>query len=181
MIKAVFAPGNGGGSVHENWFVYLKKELENMGITVAAKDFPDPMLAREKYWLPFLKNELHADENTIIIGHSSGAIAAMRYAEKNKILGSVLVAPYYTDLGDDSEKESGYFNRPWDWEAIKKNQKFIIQFNSTDDPWIPIKEARFVHEKLDTDYHEFTDQGHFGGDREKPTFPELIAALKKKL
>lgn len=181
MIKVVFAPGNGGGSVHENWFVYLKKELENMGITVVAKDFPDPMLAREKYWLPFLKKELKVDENTIIIGHSSGAIAAMRYAEKNKILGSVLVAPYHTDLGEESEKESGYFNRQWDWKAIKKNQKFIIQFNSTDDPWIPIEEARFVHEKLDTDYHEYTDQGHFGGDREKPTFPELIAALKKKL
>ncbi len=181
MIKVVFAPGNGGGSVHENWFVYLKKELEKLGITVVAKDFPDPMLAREKYWLPFLKNKLHADENTIIIGHSSGAIAAMRYAEKNKILGSVLVAPYHTDLDDDSEKESGYFNRPWDWEAIKKNQKFIIQFNSTDDPWIPIVEARFVHKKLNTDYHEYTDQGHFGGDREKPTFPELLEAFKKKI
>lgn len=34
--------------------------------------------ARESIWLPFMETELHCDEKTIIIGHSSGAIAAMR-------------------------------------------------------------------------------------------------------
>lgn len=180
MIKAIFIPGNGGGTPRDNWFPYVKKELEAMQITVIAKDFPDNVFARQEYWLPFLK-KLEADENTILIGHSSGAIAAMRFAEKNKILGSVLVGTYYTDLGDESEKKSGYFDRPWDWEAIAKNQKWIVQFNSSDDPWIPIEEARFVHEKLKTTYFEYTNQGHFGGDYFKETFPELIDAVKKRL
>lgn len=179
-MKAIFIPGNGGGTPHDNWFPYVQKELEKFNITVIAKDFPDNVLAREKYWLPFLKT-LGTDENTILIGHSSGAIAAMRFAEKNQLLGSVLVGTYYSDLGDETEKKSSYFNRPWDFEAIKKNQKWIIQFNSTDDPWIPIKESRFVHDKLNTTYFEYTNQGHFGGDYYKETFPELITALKEKL
>lgn len=180
MIKAIFIPGNGGGTPHDNWFPYLKIELEKLGIKVIDKEFPDNKLAREKYWLPFIK-ELGADENTILIGHSSGAIAAMHFAEKNKILGSALVGAYHTDLGEESERLSGYFDRPWDWDAIKKNQKWIVQFASTDDPWIPIEETRFIHEKLNTDYHEFTNQGHFGGDYFKETFPELAEAIKEKI
>ncbi|HUQ85748.1 MAG TPA: alpha/beta fold hydrolase [Candidatus Limnocylindrales bacterium] len=180
MTKAIFIPGNGGGTPQDNWFPYLKTELENLHVNVIASDFPDSDLARAKYWLPFLK-ELGADENTILIGHSSGSVAAMKYAENNKILGSVLVGSYYTDTGDEKEKASGYFDTPWNWEAIKQNQKWIIQFASTDDPWIPIAEPRFVHDKLDTEYHEFTDKGHFGGDYHKPEFPELLAALKNKL
>src|SRR3989344_3267437 len=180
MIKAIFIPGNGGGTPRDNWFPYLKKGLIKLGVEVIDKDFPDNQLAREIYWFPFIKR-LGADENTILIGHSSGAIAAMRFAEKNKILGSVLVGVYYTDFGDEGEKSSGYFNRPWDWNLIKKNQKWILEFASTDDPWISIEEPRYIHKKLNTEYFEFTNQGHFGYDNNKSSFPQLLKALKQKL
>jgi len=180
-MKVIFVPGNGGGGPNDNWFPWLKRELEVLGIEVVASEFPDNYLARESYWVPFLKNTLKVDEETVLIGHSSGAIAAMRLAETDKLLGTVLVGAYHTDLGISTEKQSGYFDRPWNWEAIKKNQKWIIQFASENDPWIPIEEARFVHQKLDTEYHEFLDQGHFGGDYRKLEFPELFAALKKRI
>src|SRR6266403_6134272 len=127
-MKIIFIPGNGGSKPTDHWFAYLKRKLEKYGITIIASEFPDNDLAREKYWLPFLKNELQADEETILVGHSSGAVAAMRFAEKNRILGSVLVGVCYTDLDDEKEKISGYYNRPWDWEAIKNNQKWIMEF-----------------------------------------------------
>jgi predicted alpha/beta hydrolase family esterase len=180
-IKVILIPGNGGGTPEDNWFPYLEHELPKLGITVINKQFPDPVLAREEFWIPFIK-ELGADENTILIGHSSGAIAALRFAEKNKILGTVLVGAYYTDLGDESEKKSGYFNNPWDWKSIKNNQKFIIQFASIDDPFIPVEEPRILHKNLDTEYHEYKDKKHFGhGLVPKLEFPELIEFLKQKL
>jgi predicted alpha/beta hydrolase family esterase len=180
-MKVIFIPGNGGGSPNDNWFPYLKEKLEVLKVKVIASEFPDSYLARESYWIPFLKNDLKADETSILIGHSSGAIAAMRFAEANKLLGSILVGGYHTDLGIPTEKQSGYFDRPWDWNSIAQNQKWIIQFASQDDPWIPIEEARFVHKKLNTEYHEFSDQGHFGGDYKKMEFPELFEALKTKI
>src|SRR5438067_595746 len=131
-IKVILIPGNGGGTPQDGWFPYLKHELENLNISVIARQFPDAMLAREKYWLPFLKKMLHADEHSILIGHSSGALAAMRYAEKNRILGSVLVGAMHTDLGMETEILSGYYNRPFDWQAIAHNQQWIIQFASID-------------------------------------------------
>lgn len=179
-MKVIFIPGNGGGSPKDNWFPYVKQELEKLGVEVIASEFPDNQLARESYWIPFLKDNLHAGEDTILVGHSSGAIAAMRFAENNQLLGSVLVGTYHTDLGMSTEKESGYFNRPWNWEAIMRNQKWIIQFASIDDPWIPVAEARFVQNKLQSEYHEFQDLGHFGGDYKKLVFPELVEAITLK-
>ena len=138
-------------------------------------------MASEKAWLPFLE-ELGADEDTIFIGHSSGAVAAMRFAETRKILGSVLVGACYTDLNDELEKQSGYYNRSWNWDAIKANQKWIVQYASVDDPYIPIQEARHIHEQLKTEYYEYKDQGHFGDpDQSKESFPEIVEVLKKKL
>lgn len=180
-MKIILIHGNGGGTSQDNWIPYLKKELTALGIETQAPNFPDNDLARSSSWLPFLKQELKCDEKTILIGHSSGAIAAMRFAEKNPLLGSILVGAYYTDLGYEKEKLSGYFDYPWHWDAIQKNQKWIMQFASTDDPWIPIKEPRHIHSMLHTEYYEFTDQGHFGGDYDKKTFPEILERLKPKL
>ena len=181
MTQVIFIPGNGGSSTQDNWFPSVKEALESAGIAVVSVPFPDPDLARASFWLPFLREELKADKNTILVGHSSGALAALRYAETHTILGSVLVGAYHTDLGIEAEKLSGYFDTPWQWEAIRKNQKWSILFASQDDPWIPIEEPRYLHQQLNCEYHEFTNRGHFGGDYFKPQFEELTRALLRRL
>ena len=92
------------------------------------EDMPDPYEAKQTIWLPFMRDVLKADERSIIVGHSSGAEAAMRYAEENKVRGIVLVAACHTDLGHASEAISGYYDRPWLWDKIKANTDFITQF-----------------------------------------------------
>ncbi|MEI7579066.1 MAG: alpha/beta hydrolase [bacterium] len=179
--NVIFLPGNGGSTINDHWFPFLQEKLNGLHIKVTAKNFPDPVLAREKIWIPFIKTNLGADTNSILIGHSSGAVAAMRFAEENRIYGSILIAPSYTDLGDYHEKLSGYFNRPWRWDKIKANQNWIVQFASLDDPYIPINEARHIHEELDTEYFEYDNHGHFGADVFKTEFPEIVTILKRKL
>lgn len=180
MQRVILIHGNGGGTGTDNWFPWLKTELQKLGIECLNPTFPDHKLARAKYWLPYLENELKADKNTIIIGHSSGAIAAMRYAQTHQIYGSVLVGAYYTDLGYAEEKQSGYFDKPWDWQAIREHQNWSIIFASTDDPYIPINEPRYLRDSLKAEYHEFHDQQHFGegGNKSKYEFPELLDAIK---
>jgi len=179
-IKVILIHGNGGSWPKENWLPSVAKKLKSLGIKVIFRRFPDSVLARAKYWLPFIK-KLGADENTILVGHSSGAVATMRFAEKNKILGSILVAACYKDQGDEREKISRYYDKSWNWEAIKKNQKWIAQFASIDDRFVPIKEARFIHKKLKTEYFEFKHQGHFSSWDNKRNFPQIIAIIKKKI
>lgn len=178
-VKVILIPGNGGATPNDGWFPYLQTELTKNGITVINRQFPDPILARAAYWLPFIES-LGADEHTILVGHSSGAIAALRYAETRPILGSILVGAYHTDLGLEDEKQSGYFDTAWNWSAIKKNQRWISIFASVDDPYIAIEEPRYLAKQIDADYHEYIDQGHFGSDKNKITFPEIVTLIKQK-
>jgi len=179
--RAILIHGNAGASVNGIWFPYLKAELENLGVEVIARDFPDPIKGRQRYWLPFLRDELEPDENTLLIGHSSGALASMRLAETHRIFGSVLVAAQLTDCGYELEKRSGFFDTPYDWEQIKANQNWIIQFHSVDDPWIDVNEARSINGYLDSDYHEMEGYGHFGSyEQQMIHFPELIRVLTMK-
>ena len=168
--------GNGGSNSNDVWLPYVQKEMEALGLPVINRTFPDNVRARAQFWLPFI-SKLGAGTDTVLIGHSSGAVAAMRYAQNHRILGSVLVGACYTDLGDSSERDSGYYNEGWDWDAIRLNQQFILQFASPDDPYIPITEPRFIQKQLRTKYHELAKRGHF----EHNTFPELVKALRKEI
>ena len=176
-LKFVLIHGNGGATSKDNWFPSLTQWLLDKGLKVDARDFPDSQIAHESVWISYLKNHIKVDPKTILIGHSSGAVAALRYAEKYNIYASVLVGVNYTDLGDETEKQSGYYNHPWNWDKIRSNQNWILQFASIDDPYIPITEPRYIHEQLKTEYHEYKNKGHFM----IPEFPELIEALTVKL
>lgn len=175
--KAIFIHGNGGSTASDIWFPWLERELTALGLDVINRTFPDNVKARARIWLPFLE-ELGADEHTILVGHSSGAVAAMRYAETHRLAGSVLVSVCHTDLGDGGEAASGYYRAPWQWTRIREHQPWIGIFHSTDDPLIPIGEARFVAAQLRANYFEFDDRGHFNGSRE---CPEVLDYLRRLL
>ena len=117
MMKPRFVFVHGNQTTHwaSAWAPWLKAELESLGFECVFETMPDSIIARSKYWLPFLKEHIKVGENDVIVGWSSGAVAAMRYAEAYKIHGSILVSPCYTDLGDAMEKQSGYYDAPWHW------------------------------------------------------------------
>ncbi|GFN87963.1 retinoblastoma binding protein 9 [Plakobranchus ocellatus] len=174
-LKFVIVPGNGGCDVTcANWYGWLAGKLADAGLVCVAKNMPDPVMARETYWLPFMEKELDCDENTVIIGHSSGAEAAMRFAETRKVYSLVLVSACVTDLGMESERVSGYYNRPWLWEDIKANCKVkVAQFGSRDDPFIPWAEQEQVANELNSHFYQYGERGHFMNS----TFPELLKYL----
>lgn len=155
----------------------MERDLHALGLEVINRTFPDNVRARASIWLPFLE-ELGAGADTILIGHSSGAVAALRYAETHRVLGSVLVGVCHTDLGDAGERASGYYRAPWRWDDIRRNQDWTGIFQSTDDPCIPVSEARYVAAQLRCPYFESADRGHF---TERAPFPELVAFVRRKL
>ncbi len=175
--RIIFIHGN--QTMHWNfaWTPWLKSELEKLGFATVFETMPDSIIARAKYWLPFLQDYLKAGENDVLVGWSSGATASMRYAENNKIKGSVLIAPSHTDLGDELEKQSGYFDTPWNWEAIKNNQESIALFYSETDPYIPAAEFKFIASNLNPIEFNLPGRKHFIEDE---TFPELLEYIVKK-
>jgi predicted alpha/beta hydrolase family esterase len=87
VSRVIILPGNGCDDVRDaNWYHSVEKDLQariskrewGESIKVVLEDMPDPYVARRDVWLPFIHKELGCDENTILIGHSSGAEAIMR-------------------------------------------------------------------------------------------------------
>lgn len=174
-MRIIFIHGNDTNHWSGKWCGWLKNEIDKLGVESFFETFPDSIMARSEYWLPFLRDHVKAGEGDVLVGWSSGAVASMRYAEQNKILGSVLISPSYTDLGDDLEKASGYFVKPWNWEAIKNNQKKITLVYADDDLYIPQEQFEFISSKTNSEVLKIHNAGHF---LRQDTFPELLEAIK---
>lgn len=174
--RMIFIHGNGTEHWSFGWAPWLKTELERLGFDTFFETMPDSIMARSAYWLPFLRDHVKAGPHDVLIGWSSGAVAAMRYAEDNVILGSILVSPSYTDLGDNQEKQSGYFEQPWQWQKIRTNQKKIALIWGDDDPYIPQAQFEFIAEQLNPKQIEIHGGRHFA---ERFSFPELLRYIKQ--
>lgn len=172
--RIIYIHGNQTTHWSFSWAGWLKQELEMKGYSTFFETFPDSIISRSEYWLPFLKDHVQASENDVLVGWSTGAVAALRYAETNQIFGSVLISPSYTDLGDEMEKQSGYFTTPWDWQSIKENQKQIALFYGDDDPYIPQDQFQFISDQLKCRTMKISGGKHF---IEQHTFPELLSYL----
>lgn len=53
--------GNGGPTAESLWIPDVKARLEDSGLDVTTETMPDNQIGRSIRWLPFLKNELHAN------------------------------------------------------------------------------------------------------------------------
>ena len=175
--RIIFIHGNQTMTWKFGWIPWFKNELQKLGFETVFETMPDSIIARAKYWLPFLQDYLQACENDVLVGWSSGATASMRYAEQYKIKGSVLIAPSHTDLGDDLEKQSGYFDTPWNWGKIKANQESIALFYSENDPYIPAAEFKHIASQIQPEEFNLPNRQHFIEDE---TFPELLNYIIKK-
>jgi uncharacterized protein len=193
-IYFLAVPGNGCPSSVEalracNFYGSAEDVFTLAGWDVRLMPMPDPLRAREAVWIPFIVETLcggsEFTKQTVIVGHSSGAAAALRLAEAQEVAGLVLVAAYDDDLGDDLERGSGYFDRPFDWSSIVKHSGFIVQFAGADDSLVPIAIQRLVagHLRAATTaadlppehmvYIEVPDQDHFF---DFDSFPDQLLA-----
>ena len=141
-LRCVIVPGTGctGRVADANWYGWLENEFNSESQfreVVVPETMPDPVGAKESVWVPFMRETLKVGADTVVVGHSSGAVAAMRLAEETPVAALVLVSACHTDLGDPGERAAGYDARPWRWDAIRANCRRIVQFHSDNDPFIP--------------------------------------------
>ena len=161
MVRAIIVPGNGAdGDIRRcNFYGWLADALHKSGrfTEVLLRNMPDPEGARRSIWVPFMLHELGADATTVVIGHSSGAVAALRLLEEHRLHGAVIVSPCHTHLGDMNELMSGYYPMPgspfdggeWQWEKIVENCNANLSILHADnDPFISLDEARHVAASL---------------------------------
>ncbi len=185
MKKALILHGTNGSS-RENWFPWLKAGLKKNGYIVWVPDLPHaekPNLSRYNEFI-FNNKDWKFDEETIIVGHSSGAVAILgllqNLPKRVKVGTCILVGAFKDNLNWDALNE--LFLEPFDFEKIKTRAKKFIFIHSNDDPYCPLSHAKYLSKKVGGKLIVLKGQKHFslsthpGYDK----FPFLINFIKNQ-
>ncbi len=179
MKNAIILHGTGDKNTNY-WFPYLKKELEKKGFKVWLPQLPNADTPNIKDWLSFVVENGKFTSNTVLIGHSAGAMLILSILEKIKvkIKQAVLVSGYATSLRENSESK---LKPKLNWNKIKKNVKDITFINSDNDPWgCNDKQGRIMLNKLGGTQIIKYGEGHMGSTTYKQPykkFPLLIRLI----
>lgn len=187
MKNALILHGTGGSS-KINWFEWLSKELEKERYKVWVPDLPNankPNIQRYNDFI-FSNKDWEFNKDSILIGHSSGAVAIFgllqALPEDFQVDTCYLVGAFKDDLGWDDLEE--LFIEPFDFELIKKKARKFIFVHSDDDPYCPLEHAEYLSEKLDGELIVKEGQKHFSvgtyGEEYKK-FPFLIELITHKI
>lgn len=164
------------------WYQWLKHELEASGLEVTVPAMPEPGAPKIGSWVAALQEVLPVpDHDTVLIGHSIGCQAILRYLAElpdNQEIGqAIFVAPWtrLVNLGEASQQIAApWLETPIDWSAATAHcSKFTALF-SDDDKWVPAPEEQIFHDKLNAQTRMFHRMGHFDVITELPQVLELL-------
>lgn len=144
----------------EHWYQEEKIKLEGMGYEVAVPAMPNSAHPVKDEWVEAI-TDFNPNEESVLIGHSLGAPAILRYLEKtDKKVGKVfLIAGFAKDLGFNETQN--FVIDPFDWETIKKNADEFIVLNQVKDPWVPFAIGEEMAINLDVEIVRVVGNNHF--------------------
>jgi predicted alpha/beta hydrolase family esterase len=180
MKRAVILHG-WEGNPGECWFPWLKGELEKSGFKVEVPQMPNPKEPQMSEWVPRLAEVVgNPDGETCLVGHSLGCITILRYLEglpEGKRIGRVVMVAGFTDPLGYRELEN-YFQKPIDWEKIKKHCSDFVAINSDNDPYVPLKHADAFRERLGARIIIEHGKGHMSDSANIKELPSVLKAVK---
>lgn len=172
------------GHPKENWFPWLKTELEKLGCNIIIPRFPTPEGQNLDNWMRILnKYNEYFDSDTILVGHSIGPALILRKLEilEEPVKASFLVAGCIGKLGiDDFDKiNASFFENPFDWNEIKKNSKHFFVYHSDNDPYVPLEMGKELANKLGVEVILVKGGGHLNEKVGYTKFPLILEDIKK--
>jgi len=184
-MKNAFIFHGTGGFPEENWFPWLKNELEQLDYEVHVPQFPTPDNQTLEAWFNVFKEyESSLSEQTIMIGHSLGGAFLLRVLEKmhQKIMiAGIIAAPIGIPPIRNMEGDHPFIGHPFNWNAIQEHAKHFIIFHSDTDPYVSLKNGQMTAEKLHTQLNFIPNAGHFNKAAGYTQFAELHEKIKEAL
>jgi predicted alpha/beta hydrolase family esterase len=157
-----------------HWLPWLQNELIVRGYAAHTPEVP---LAYDPQWSVWLKEieRYDIDENTTLVGHSTGAGFWVRYLSERphvKVGKVVLVAPWIDVEKNQSPK---FFDFEVDPELASRTDGIIIMVSDDDMPMI-LSSVKELESKIkDIKVIWFKNKGHFcESDLGTKQFPELL-------
>lgn len=175
-----------GGEPEYAWYPWVAKQLEAKGVKVDVPEMPDTEDPQLSKWLSHLKEVIgEPDEELVLIGHSLGCAAVLRYLEslpKDSQVGKVILVAAFTDQIGHREFDS-FFKKPFNFEKIKtKSVTGFYVFQSNDDPYVTEQYGIRLEEDLGAELFIKNAAGHMSGPLdEKESCKELPEVVEEAL
>ncbi len=172
-----------GGHPGENWFPWLKEQLELRGYRVIVPSFPNADRPDLSEWLRhFSKYKKEVCSDTIFVGHSLGGSLAMHILERlsTPIAKTLLVASVSGETGSTVDPYILSFTiTDYDWENIRKHGGKISIIHSNNDPYILLEQAKDLARELQTTVSIIYGGGHLNEAAGFRNFPALLNLITK--
>ena len=174
------------GNPEENWFPWLKYELESLGHSVYIPKFPTPKGQNLENWLKvFEEYKRRLDVNSVLIGHSTGAVFVLNLIERldHPIKSAYFVSGFTRLLSNPifDPINRSFVDRKFNWEKIKKNCKHFTVYHSDNDSYVPLDNGRELARKLGVQLILVKDAGHFNTRSGYSKFDILLGDIKSLL
>jgi len=175
------------GNPDNCWFPWLKQELIKQGYTVTIPSMPNPTHPTIKEWVDTLNKIIKPDPETILIGHSIGCQAILRYLESLnstiKFAGIFFVGGWVT-LKPKAVEETGskeiakpWLETPLNWQKIFPHSDNVITIFSTNDYFVYVEDSQIFKEKLHAKVIIEENQGHFDDESHIKKIPSLLREI----
>lgn len=172
------------GDPEENWFPWLKEELEKLDCKVFVPKFPTPENQSLENWLNVFEDyERYLDESAIVVGHSLGPAFLLNLLEKRFVKAAFFVSGFIGLLNNEEfdELNKTFTDKEFDWNKIKENCKEFFVFHSDNDPYVPLEKAEELAKNLGVELNIIKGAGHFNKDSGYIKFELLLEEIKKEL
>jgi predicted alpha/beta hydrolase family esterase len=176
----------------EAWLPWLKRELEQRGCSVSLPAMPHPDHPVISEWIDFIAALIgEPDNETLIVGHSLGCQAVLRYLESvsagKSVRKAILVAGTFPiqRTAEEALKTAGgdrvllpWFSTGVDASKVKAAAGECTVILSDNDPYIdlPVAIATF-RAALNPTLITVPGGGHFNEDDHWMELPEALAAI----
>lgn len=188
----IFIFHGAGGSPQENWFPWLKMELEKFSASQSVQkyqvfipQFPTPERQTLENWLKVMDDyRSYLNEDAILIGHSLGGLFMLSFLEKFKIRMAIFVASFGGLPGNKFDDGMRTFASPvrqnFDWQKIRQNCEQFLVFHSDNDPYVKLETVKNLAKNLGVDVTIVKGAGHFNGSAGYTEFPLLLEELRNQ-
>jgi predicted alpha/beta hydrolase family esterase len=174
-----------GGSPGENWFPWLKAELEKLGCTVFVPNFPDSDNPKLENWLDAFEKYKPQLENSVVVGHSLGVAFLLSMLERldRPVKAAFFISGFASLLNNPEFDEftRTFVGKQFEWGKIRRNCKKFYVINSNNDPYVPLGQGRNIAKNLKTELIILKDAGHVNKEAGFTQFDFLLEKIKGEL
>ena len=167
----------------EKWYPWFVEKVRDQNLEIIVPKLPDSSNPLLEDWLKEI-NKTNPDKNTVLIGHSRGGMAILRWLERlppsKGVQKVILIATNNPSVNEKNQEKTtrGFYEcGDYDFEKIKTHCEQFVVIHSKDDSWVPFEAGELNAKGLNAKFILFEDKNHFGKNIKE--FPELLDEILK--